>query len=98
MRARLVLLGPGSIRQKTSNCTCETLASAFSITAFCASNEGRKRATLLDYPAASFETDIATFEERRDVDAVVALTPIHLNVQTAPAALRAGRIYARKSR
>ena len=88
---RLGIIGPGLIWQKKHKAALAKLASAFSITAFCASSESRKAETLLDFQAASFETDLAAFVARGDIDAVVVLTPIHLNAQAAIAALRAGR-------
>jgi scyllo-inositol 2-dehydrogenase (NADP+) len=91
MSMRLGIIGPGLIWQKRHRAALAKLASAFSITAFCASSERRKAATLLNFPAASFETDLAAFVERGDIDAVVVLTPIHLNAQAALAALRADK-------
>jgi predicted dehydrogenase len=46
---------------------------------------------LLDFPAASFETDLTAFVARGDIAALVVLTPIHLNAQAALAALRVGK-------
>ena len=91
MSMRLGVIGPGLIWQKKHRAALAKLASAFSITAFCASSERHKTETLLDFPAASFETDLAAFVARGDIDAVVVLTPIHLNAQVALAALRAGK-------
>ena len=91
MLMRLGIIGPGLIWQKKHRAALAKLASAFSITAFCASSERRKAEILLDFPAATFETDLATFVARDDIDAVVVLTPIHLNAQAALAALRASK-------
>jgi predicted dehydrogenase len=88
---RLGIIGPGLIWQNQHKRTLAWLPAAFSIAAFCASSERRRAETLRDFPAASFETDLQAFVERGDIDAVVVLTPIHLNARVALAAISAGK-------
>ena len=88
---RLGILGPGLIWQKRHQPALEKLKDSFEITAFCAASERRKSAVLRDYPQAAFETDVDTFMKRADIDAVVVLTPIHLNGPLALKALQAGK-------
>ena len=88
---RLGILGPGLIWNKRHKPSLDKLKAAFEITAFCAASERRKSEVLRDYPHASFDTDFKTFINRPDIDAVVVLTPIHLNGPLALEALKAGK-------
>ena len=91
MMMRLGIIGPGLIWQKKHKVSLAKLASVFTVTAFCASSERLKTKTLKEFPNTSFDTDLQTFLRRENVDAVLVLTPIHLNAQTAVAALKAGK-------
>jgi len=88
---RLGIIGPGLIWQKKHKAALATLSTAFSITAFCASSDRHKLETLRDFPQAAFETDLERFVKRGDIDAVVVLTPIHLNARATLLALRSGK-------
>jgi scyllo-inositol 2-dehydrogenase (NADP+) len=88
---RLGIIGPGLIWEKKHKQALAKLSSVFTVTAFCASSERRKAETLQDFPQAVYETDLQKFVKRADIDAVVVLTPIHLNAPAAIAAMRAGK-------
>ena len=88
---RLGILGPGLIWQKRHKPSIDKLKDAFEITAFCAASERSKSEALREYPHASFDTDVEAFLKRPNIDAVVVLTPIHLNGPLALAALKAGK-------
>ena len=65
MLMRLGIIGPGLIWQKKHRAALAKLASAFSITAFCASSERRKAETLLDFPAAICSRPISRRSSQR---------------------------------
>jgi len=88
---RLGIIGPGLIWQKKHKITLGRFTKTFSITAFCASSERLKVQTLHDFPNTTFDTDLQIFLSRDNIDAVLVLTPIHLNAQTTVAALKAGK-------
>ncbi len=88
---RLGIIGPGLIWQFKHRPVLNTLNGDFAVTAFCASSDRHKADVARDYPGVPFVTDLDTFLQRDDVDAVVVLTPIHLNGPVALAALRAGK-------
>ncbi len=88
---RLGIIGPGLIWQKKHKVLLAKLAHTFTITAFCASSERLKAETLHDFPNTTFDANLQTFLNRDTFDAVLVLTPIHLNAQTAVAALKSGK-------
>jgi predicted dehydrogenase len=57
--------------------TLAPLRASFTISAFCASSERSRAEIAQKYPGAPFVTDYRAFVQRKDVDAVVVLTPIN---------------------
>ena len=88
---RLGIIGPGLIWQFKHRPALNKLSGDFAVAAFCASSDRHKADAARDYPGVPFLTDLDTFLQRDDVDAVMALTPIPLNGPVALAALRAGK-------
>ena len=87
---KLGIIGPGLIWQKKHKVSLAKLTSVFTVTAFCASSERLKTETLHDFPETTFDTDLQAFLHR-DFEAVLVLTPIRLNAETAIVALKAGK-------
>ena len=88
---RLGIIGPGLIWRRRHEPALAPLGDAFKISAFCASSERSRAEIAQRYPGAPFVTDYRAFVGRDDVDAVVVLTPIHLNAPVALAGLKAGK-------
>jgi scyllo-inositol 2-dehydrogenase (NADP+) len=86
---RLGIIGPSLIWKYSHEPALAQLEQTFQIAAFCAHSERLKDEIAARYPGAPFVTDYEAFVTRREIDAVVVLTPLPLNAPVALAALRA---------
>jgi len=88
---RLGVVGPGLIWQGRHQPALDKLKNIFEVKAFLAFSERNKEKVSKDFPQASFDTNSKIFMDRPEIDAVMVLTPIHLNASVALQALNAGK-------
>ena len=88
---RLGVVGAGLIWQKAHKGLIEKFSNIFSINAFCVNSQETKNTLQSSYPNVAIHLDYKELLRSNDIDAVLILTPIHLNAVIALAALNAGK-------
>ena len=94
---KLGIVGPGIFWHRAHKPILKTLPQYYRPVAFCSRTEERRESAAAEFPGARTFSNYEDLVRYPDIDAVLVLTPIHLNAQVAIAALKAGKeVYLEK--
>ncbi len=90
-KIRLGIVGAGLIWEKSHKDKLKELEHLYEITAFSVRSDGNYHKLRKQYPDSRIYRDFRELVRSVDIDAVVVLTPLHMNAAVAMAALQAGK-------